>query len=43
MLILVCVFIIVGLTYMGAGAWLRDRQRNAENQRARGGGGEDPD
>ena len=28
-LILVCVFIIIGLTYMGAGAWLRDRERRA--------------
>jgi hypothetical protein len=40
-LILVCVFVIVGLTYMGAGAWLRDRERNATHRREHGRGGED--
>ncbi|MEY2514802.1 MAG: hypothetical protein QOJ89_2160 [bacterium] len=40
-LILVCVFVIIGLTYMGAGAWLRDRERSAAHRRRQGGGGED--
>ena len=31
-------FIIISLTYLGAGAYLRDRQRTTEQQRARGGG-----
>lgn len=30
--ILICVFAIVGLTYMGAGAWLRDRERNRRHR-----------
>jgi len=38
--IVICVFVIVGLTYMGAGAWLRDRERNAERRRRDGGGGD---
>ena len=42
-LILICVFIIIGLTYMGAGAWLRDRQRNAAHERRPRGRGEGPD
>ncbi len=33
-----CALAIVGLTYRGVGAWLRDRQRNAEKRRAPGGG-----
>ncbi|MDX6676419.1 MAG: hypothetical protein QOE31_471 [Solirubrobacteraceae bacterium] len=37
-LILICVFVIVGLTYTGVSAWLRDRERNAEHRRRRGGG-----
>jgi hypothetical protein len=40
-LILACVFVIVGLTYMGAGAWLRDRERSAAHRRRHGAGGED--
>jgi len=36
-LILMCVFAIIGLTYLGAGAWLRDRRRNTERGRASGG------
>jgi hypothetical protein len=33
-LLVICAFIIVALTYLGAGAWLRDRER-----RRRSGGG----
>jgi hypothetical protein len=33
-----CALAIIGLMYRGVGAWLRDRQRNAENRRSRGGG-----
>ena len=34
-ILLACVSVIIGLTYMAAGAWLRDRQRSAELRRPR--------
>ena len=40
-LILICAFVIIGLTYMGAGAWLRDRERTAEHRRRSGTGSEE--
>jgi hypothetical protein len=35
-LVLICVFVIVGLTYTGVSAWLRDRDRNAAHRARRG-------
>jgi len=37
--IIFCVFVIIGLTYRGVGAYLRDRERNTQG---RGGNGQDP-
>jgi hypothetical protein len=31
LILTLCAFAIVSLTYLGAGAWLRDRQRNRKD------------
>jgi hypothetical protein len=36
-LIIGCALVIISLTYLGAGAWIRDRQRAAQYRRPRGG------
>jgi hypothetical protein len=37
-ILICCALVIIGLTYKGVGAWLRDRERSAERRRTGGGG-----
>lgn len=39
-ILICCALVIIGLTYKGYGAWLRDRERTAERRRQGGGSGQ---